>query len=127
MGDVTVTSEGAGMDSTQQGRSRARSVARCAGLVAVTLVVVVPIAQLLVWSWALHPLVVVPAYVLGIPLWLTAVAQAWAVTRRVQELVGRRRSAQPAAQLVAEPAATLLVPAPRQEGAVPLSLRTPTP
>jgi hypothetical protein len=111
------------MDSTQRGRSRARSVARCAGVVAAALVVVVPIAQLLVWSWQLHPLVVVPTYVLGIPLWLTVVAQVWAGVRRVQELVGRRRSVQP----VAEPVSTLLVPAPRQEGAVPLSLRTPTP
>lgn len=109
------------MDSRQQGR--ARSIARCAGLGVAALVVVVPIAQLLVWSWELNPLVVVPTYVLGIPLWLTVVAQAWAGVRRVQELAGHRRSAQPAA----EPAATLLVPAPRQEGAVPRSLRTPTP
>ena len=115
------------MDGTQQARprarSRARSLARCAGLAAAALLAVVPIAQLLVWSWELHPLLVLPAYVLGIPLWLTALSLAWSGVQRVRATTRRRpaRAGAPAAT------ATLLVPAPRQEGAVPLSVRTPTP
>ena len=112
------------METTRQ--ERMRKLAKLTGLAAAALVVTVPIAQLLVWSWQLHPLAVVPSYVLGIPLWLTVVAQSWAGVRRVQALV-RGRSTAP--QAVAETAATatVLVPAPRTETQAPRVLRTPTP
>ena len=46
-------------------------------------VVLGPIPVGLVWAWTVHPLLVVPAYLLGIAAWLTLLSGAWALVRRV--------------------------------------------
>lgn len=48
------------------------------------LVVLGPIPVGLVWAWTVHPLLVVPAYLLGISAWLTLLSGAWALVQRVR-------------------------------------------
>ena len=87
--------------------SRAR-LGRLALLGAAATLVVAPILAGLVVAWQVHPVLVVPAYLVGIPVWLTLLSGIWA-------LVSRLRPA---------PAAMLGDPPPvRAE----LRLRTPTP
>ena len=111
------------MGSTHRVGAGARRIGRILGLLAAALAATVPIAQLLVWSWQLHPVAVVPAYVLGIPLWLTVLSLAWSGVRRVKAAAAVRREAR--RPVTAAPAPR--VPAPRREGATALVLRTPTP
>lgn len=104
------------MTSTQVTRTAVARLRRTALVVAAVVVVAVPILVGLVLAWQVHWALVVPAYLLGIPAWLTAVSGAWALVRRVRPA----RQPQPAPVLRTE----LRLPAPRVEGA---GVRTPTP
>jgi hypothetical protein len=112
--------------TTTRGWARAR---RRLGILTAVLAVGLPIPLGLVLAWQAHPLLVVPAYLLGIPAWLSLVCGAWSLVRRLLP------ASEPVAEVVevVEVRATgadsvitteLRLPAPRVEGA---PLRTPTP
>lgn len=108
------------MTSTQVTRTAVARLRRTALVVAAVVVVAVPILVGLVLAWQVHWALVVPAYLLGIPAWLTAVSGAWALVRRVRPARQPQPEPQPAPVLRTE----LRLPAPRVEGA---GVRTPTP
>ena len=104
------------------------------------LVVLGPIPVGLVWAWSVHPLLVVPAYLLGIAAWLTLLSGLWSLVRRV--LPSREdRVASPAEEAVADPATQqegddqeptvapvrLRMPSPRSGATVPHRVSSPTP
>ena len=105
----------------------ARARRRIAILLAV-LAVGLPIPVGLVLAWQVHPLLVVPTYLLGIPAWLSLVSAVWSLVRRVLPAAAPEQEptehATGATGGVAPAVTTeLRLPAPRVEG----SLRTPTP
>ena len=133
--------------TTDEVPSRAR-LGRIALGGAAAMVVVAPILAGLVLAWQVHPLLVVPTYLVGIPVWLTLLSGAWS-------LVGRLRPSRDEPLGAAAPAGgagtadeqlpavrtELRLPPPRTEvpstartevrtlatGAAPRVLRTPTP
>lgn len=89
---------------------------RTGGWALAVLAVGLPIPVGLVLAWQVHWLLVVPAYLLGIPAWLCLVSGTWSLVHRV---LGTS-----AVETVVPPTSTeLRLPAPRVEG----SVRTPTP
>ena len=100
--------------TTDEVPSRAR-LGRIALGGAAAMVVVAPILAGLVLAWQVHPLLVVPTYLVGIPAWLTLLSGAWS-------LVGRlplpRTEVPSTARTEVRTLAT---------GAAPRVLRTPTP
>ena len=97
------------------------------GILGAVLAVGLPIPLGLVLAWQVHPLLVLPAYLLGIPAWLSLVSGAWSLVLRlfpapalVTEVVVLGETGATAAVVAAE----LRLPAPRVEGS---PLRTPTP
>lgn len=63
-------------------------------LVLAATVVLAPIPVGLVWAWTVHPLLVVPAYLLGIAAWLTLLSGLWALVGRVLPSRAAQRCAQ---------------------------------
>ena len=138
MSTGTTTGTTTGM-TTDEVPSRAR-LGRLALVGAAAVLVVAPIMAGLVLAWQVHPLWVVPAYLVGIPAWLTLLSGAWS-------LVGRLRPTRDEPLGAAAPAdgagsaGELRLPPPRTEvpstartevrtlatGAAPRVLRTPTP
>lgn len=106
---------------------------RRTGFLLAALVVVVPIPVGLALAWQLHPLVVLPAYLLGIPAWLSLVSGAWLLVRR---LVPARTAAPPEPGRPAGEGQRPDLPvirtdlrllAPRTRGSSASDVRTPTP
>lgn len=106
-------------DSGTQTPRWARACRRL-GILAAVLAVGVPIPVGLVLAWQVHPLLVLPGYLLGIPVWLSLVSATWSGVRRLFP------APEPAPEPATEPVVTteLRLPVPRVEGA---PLRTPTP
>ena len=115
---------------------------RLALIGAAAVLVVAPILAGLVLAWQVHPLLVVPTYLVGIPAWLTLLSGAWSLVGRLrptrEEPLGAAGS--PAGELpTVRP--ELRLPPPRTEvsstartevrtlatGTAPRVLRTPTP
>lgn len=69
--------------TTDEVPSRAR-LGRLALVGAAALLVVAPIVAGLVLAWQVHPLWVVPAYLVGIPAWLTLLSGAWSLVGRLR-------------------------------------------
>lgn len=114
------------MTDTAQRQGRAARLRRAVLLLLAAVVVLGPIPVGLVWAWSVHPLLVVPAYLLGIAAWLVLLSGAWSVVQRVRgALTGRRTPAQePAEEPAEEPAAPVVrsqvrMPSPRTEATAP--------
>ena len=69
--------------TTDEVPSRAR-LGRIALGGAAAMVVVAPILAGLVLAWQVHPLLVVPTYLVGIPAWLTLLSGAWSLVGRLR-------------------------------------------
>ena len=109
-------------------RGRGARIGRLGLLAGGAVLVLVPILAGLVLAWQLHPLLVVPAYLLGIPVWLSVLSGLWSLVSRFR----RSREAAPMPVVRSE----LRLPFPRGEQtevrtlhaeAAPRGLRTPTP
>jgi hypothetical protein len=109
-------------------RGRGARIGRLGLLAGGAVLVLVPILAGLVLAWQLHPLLVVPAYLLGIPVWLSVLSGLWSLVSRFR----RSREAAPMPVVRSE----LRLPLPRGEQtevrtlhaeAAPRGLRTPTP
>ena len=72
------------MSTEDVGSSRRARLGRLALLGAAATLVVAPIMVGLVVAWQVHPLVVVPAYLVGIPVWLTLLSGAWSLASRMR-------------------------------------------
>ena len=133
--------------TTDEVPSRAR-LGRIALGGAAAMVVVAPILAGLVLAWQVHPLLVVPTYLVGIPVWLTLLSGAWSLVGRLRptrdEPLGAAapaRGAGTADEQLPAVRTELRLPPPRTEvpstartevrtlatGAAPRVLRTPTP
>lgn len=111
-------------DTAQRPRRGARL--RRAVLVLLAVVVVLgPIPVGLVWAWTVHPLLVVPAYLVGIAAWLTLLSGVWALVQRLRGALraraGREQDAGTPAQEPAAPAirSQVRMPSPRSEATAP--------
>ena len=112
-------------DTAQRPRRGARL--RRAVLVLLAVVVVLgPIPVGLVWAWTVHPLLVVPAYLLGIAAWLTLLSGAWALVQRLRDAARARmgREAGAAGTPAQEPTVPAIrsqvrMPSPRSEATAP--------
>ena len=121
---------------------------RLALIGAAAVLVVAPILAGLVLAWQVHPLLVVPTYLVGIPAWLTLLSGAWSLVGRLRPTRGEPLGAAGAAgagSAAGEQLPTvrteLRLPPPRTEvsstartevrtlatGTAPRVLRTPTP
>ena len=81
-----------GPGGTTGGWARTR---RRLGVLVAVIAVAAPIPVGLVVAWQVHWLLVVPAYLLGIPAWLCLVSGTWALVRRVLPADEPRRPAVP--------------------------------
>lgn len=82
-------------DDTAQRQGRGARLRRAVLLLLAAVVVLGPIPVGLVWAWSVHPLLVVPAYLIGIAAWLVLLSGAWSVVQRVRgALAGRRTPTQ---------------------------------
>ncbi|GAB2630244.1 hypothetical protein GCM10027270_17900 [Nocardioides ginkgobilobae] len=88
------------MTDTAQRQGRGARLRRAVLILLAALVVLGPIPVGLVWAWSVHPLLVVPAYLLGIAAWLVLLSGAWSLVQRVRgALTGHRTPVQePAAE-----------------------------
>ena len=77
----TDMSTGTTTDASPSSRAR---LGRLALIGAAATLVVVPILAGLVLAWQVHPLLVVPTYLVGIPAWLTLLSGAWALVGRLR-------------------------------------------
>ncbi len=146
MSTGTTTGTTTGM-TTDEVPSRAR-LGRLALVGAAAVLVVAPIMAGLVLAWQVHPLWVVPAYLVGIPAWLTLLSGAWSLVGRLRptrdEPLGAAAPADgtgSAGEQLPAVRTELRLPPPRTEvpstartevrtlatGAAPRVLRTPTP
>ena len=149
MGDQTgmSTDMSTGTTTDASPSSRAR-LGRLALIGAAATLVVVPILAGLVLAWQVHPLLVVPTYLVGIPAWLTLLSGAWALVGRLrptrEEPLGAAAPAgagSAAGEQLPTVRTELRLPLPRTEvssterteirtlatGTAPRGLRTPTP
>lgn len=144
MGDQTgmSTDMSTGTTTDASPSSRAR-LGRLALIGAAATLVVVPILAGLVLAWQVHPLLVVPTYLVGIPAWLTLLSGAWSLVGRLRPTRGEPLGAAAPAGAGALPTVRteLRLPLPRTEvsstertevrtlatGTAPRVLRTPTP
>ncbi len=83
-----------------------------------------PIPVGLVWAWSVHPLLVVPAYLLGIAAWLTLLSGVWALVQRLRGALRARAGSETGAAgtPAQEPAVTrsqVRMPSPRSEATAP--------
>ncbi len=110
-------------------------VVRLALIGAAAALVLAPIGAGLVLAWQAHPVLVVPAYLVGIPLWLTLLSGAWSLVSRLRRTLEESLAdplPQPRSELPAV-RTELRLPPPRTEvrtipaGATPRGVRTPTP
>lgn len=69
--------------TTDEVPSRTR-LGRLALVGAAAMLVVAPIVAGLVLAWQVHPLLVVPTYLVGIPAWLTLLSGAWSLVGRLR-------------------------------------------
>jgi len=110
------------MTDTAQRRGRGARLRRAVLVLLAVVVVLGPIPVGLVWAWSVHPLLVVPVYLLGIAAWLVLLSGVWSLVQRVRSaLPGRRTPAQEPAE---EPAAAAVrsqvrMPSPRAEATAP--------
>lgn len=120
---------------------------RLALIGAAAVLVVAPILAGLVLAWQVHPLLVVPTYLVGIPAWLTLLSGAWSLVGRLrptrEEPLGAAAPARAGSTAGELPTVRteLRLPPPRTEvsstartevrtlatGTAPRVLRTPTP
>lgn len=118
------------MTDTAQRQGRRARLRRAVLLLLAAVVVLGPIPVGLVWAWSVHPLLVVPAYLLGIAAWLVLLSGAWSVVQRARgALSGRRTPTQESAaqqtdQPTDQPVAPVLrsqvrMPSPRAEATAP--------
>jgi hypothetical protein len=109
-------------DTAQRPRRGARL--RRAVLVLLAVVVVLgPIPVGLVWAWTVHPLLVVPAYLVGIAAWLTLLSGVWALVQRLRGALRARADREDGAGTPAPAAPTIRsqvrMPSPRSEATAP--------
>lgn len=103
-------------DSTQR-QGRGARLRRAVLLLLAALAVLGPIPVGLVWAWSVHPLLVVPAYLLGIAAWLVLLSGVWSLVQRVRgALASRRTPAQGPAPAVRS---QVRMPSPRTEATAP--------
>ena len=69
--------------TTDEVPSRTR-LGRFALVGAAAMLVLAPILAGLVLAWQVHPLLVVPTYLVGIPVWLTLLSGAWSLVGRLR-------------------------------------------
>lgn len=115
------------MTDTAQRQGRGARLRRAVLILLAALVVLGPIPVGLVWAWSVHPLLVVPAYLLGIAAWLVLLSGAWSLVQRVRGALTDRRTPvqEPAEQTTHESTAPQVehTPAP----AVRSQVRMPSP
>lgn len=122
------------MTDTAQRQGRGARLRRAVLILLAALVVLGPIPVGLVWAWSVHPLLVVPAYLLGIAAWLVLLSGLWSLVQRARAALPGRRTpeqesveqpAQPQPELQAEQAVAPVVrsqvrmPSPRAEATAP--------
>ncbi|WP_300645038.1 hypothetical protein [Nocardioides sp.] len=118
------------MTDTAQRQGRGARLRRAVLVLLAAVVVLGPIPVGLVWAWRVHPLLVVPAYLIGIAAWLVLLSGAWSLVQRVRgALTGRRTPAQEPAEQPAEPQpdqpvapavrSQVRMPSPRAEATAP--------
>ena len=124
--------------STDKTGSSGTRLGRLALIGAAAALVLAPIGVGLVLAWQAHPVLVVPAYLVGIPLWLTLLSGAWSLVSRVRRTPEESIAdplPQPRSELPVVRTELRLPPsrAARTEvraipaGAPPRGVRTPTP
>ena len=119
-------------DTAQRPTAGARARRGVLVLLAVA-VVLGPIPVGLVWAWTVHPLLVVPAYLLGIAAWLTLLSGLWALVQRLRDAVRPRAGADAGAGTPAQEQAApairsqVRMPSPRAEATAPQRVSSPTP
>jgi hypothetical protein len=92
------------MTDTAQRQGRGARLRRAVLILLAALVVLGPIPVGLVWAWSVHPLLVVPAYLLGIAAWLVLLSGLWSLVQRARAaLPGRRTPEQEPVEQPAEP------------------------
>ena len=115
------------MTDTAERPRRGARLRRAVLVLLAAVVVLGPIPVGLVWAWAVHPLLVVPAYLIGISAWLTLLSGAWALLQRLRGALPARAEGEGEAGAgapAAEPAVRAIrsqvrMPSPRTEATAP--------